>query len=65
LKHGFFHVENDLGCYAFNLNEIVLSKKQGETFLIAELKADSTVFLLGYRAKGFIEKNFISKNSAL
>jgi hypothetical protein len=24
--------------------------------LVAELKADNAVFLLGYRAKGFIEK---------
>ena len=60
-KHGFFHGENDLGCYALKLDEISLEKIEGEKFLIAELKADNIVFLLGYRAKGFIEKNFISK----
>lgn len=60
LKHGFFHSENDLGCYAFKVDEISVAKQEGEKFLIAELKADDTVFLLGYRAKSFIEKNFIA-----
>lgn len=59
LKHGFFHGENDLGCYAFKLDEISLAKIQSEKFLITELKAEDIVFLLGYRAKAFIEKNFI------
>ncbi len=58
LKHGFFHGRNDLGCYAFKADEITVSKKEGEHFLIAELTAGNTVFLLGYRAKSFIEKNF-------
>ena len=61
LKNGFFHGEKDLGCYAFGLEEISLSTKQSEKFTIAaELRADQTVFLLGYRAKAFIEKHFIS-----
>lgn len=62
LKHGFFHGENDLGCYAFKVDEIKLSKQQKDTHLIAELKANNTTFLLGYRAKGFIEKNFILRD---
>lgn len=63
LIRGFLHGERDLGCYAFKLNEIELSKQQSENHLIAELKADKTFFLLGYRAKGFIEKNFIAKDT--
>lgn len=59
LLHGFFNGENDLGCYAFKRDEISVNKKQGEKFLIAELKAGDMVFLLGYRAKRFIENNFI------
>ncbi len=60
LLHGFFNGENDLGCYVFKRDEISVTKKQGEKLLIAELKAGDMVFLLGYRAKRFIENNFIS-----
>ena len=60
LKNVFFREEKDLGCYAFTSDEICLTKKQDKNFLIAELKAENTIFLLGYRAKGFIEKNFLS-----
>jgi len=61
LIHGFLHGERDLGCYAFGRGEIILSKQQVGGHLIAELKADNITFSLGYRAKGFIEKNFIAK----
>lgn len=61
LMRGFLHGERDLGCYAFKQDEITLSKQKGEKHLIAEIKAGNTVFLLGYRAKGFIEKNFTAK----
>ena len=63
LKNGFVHRDKDLGCYAFLRDEISLTKIEGEKFLMAELAAGETTFLLGYRAKGFIEKNFLaSKN---
>ena len=61
LVKGFLHGERDLGCFAFKRNEITLSKRQDAKHLIAELKAKDTTFLLGYRAKGFIEKVFISQ----
>lgn len=61
LVRGFLHGERDLGCYAFKRHEITLSKLQEGNHLIAELKAENTAFLLGYRAKGFIDKNFINK----
>lgn len=61
LLRGFLYGERDLGCYAFKQDEITLSKQQDEKRLLAELKAGTTSFLLGYRAKSFIEKNFISK----
>ena len=60
LKNGFIHSEKDLGCHAFLRDEISLTKIEGEKFLMAELKAGETTFLLGYRAKGFIEKNFLA-----
>ena len=63
LPRGFLHGERDLGCYAFKRDEIILTKRQDGNRLILELKADDTVFLLGYRAKSFIEKNFILKES--
>lgn len=62
LVHGFLHGERDLGCYAFKLNEISLAKQQRGNHLVAELRADSNIFLLGYRARGFINQNFIAKN---
>ena len=59
LKNGFFYEERDLGCHAFRREEITLTKIEGEKFLMAELRAGETTFLLGCRAKGFIEKNFL------
>lgn len=53
---GFLHGERDLGCYAFKFDEITLTKALENNRLVAELKADNTLFLLGYRAKSFIEK---------
>lgn len=61
LVRGFLYGERDLGCYVFNRDEIILSKQQDEKHLIVELKAEDTSFLLGYRAKAFIERNFIAK----
>lgn len=61
LKHGFIHGERDLGCYAFRRSEISLSKCTDGKKLIAELRAADAYFMLGYRAKGFIEKNFIEE----
>ena len=62
LVRGFLHGERDLGCYAFKKEEITLTKLENGKHLIAELKADNQVFLLGYRAKGFIDKNFINRS---
>ena len=63
LIHGFLHGERDLGCYAFAKHEITLSKQPCGQHLMLEMKADTNTFLLGYRAKGFIEKNFIEKGT--
>ena len=60
LKHGFSIRENDLGCYAFKADEFSLEQMQGERFLITKLKSEDLVFHLGRRAKGFVEKRFIS-----
>jgi hypothetical protein len=61
LIRGFLHGEKDLGCYAFKKEEITLLKRNDGNHLVAELRTDNTVFLLGYRAKGFIDNFFISK----
>ena len=61
LVRGFLHGERDLGCYAFKRDEITLLKQQAGNRLIVVLKAENTAFYLGYRAKSFIEKNFIAK----
>lgn len=58
LVHGFLHSNRDLGCYAFKEHEIALTKRLWNERPAAELSAGETSFLLGYRAKGFIEKNF-------
>ena len=62
LVRGFLHGERDLGCYAFKKEEITLSKHNDGNHLIAELKANNIVFLLGYRAKGFIDKSFLQNS---
>ncbi len=68
LISGFLYPEKDLGCYSFKKNEIVLTKISNGNHLILELKAsegvsDEIVFLLGYRAKGFIKKNFLNNDN--
>lgn len=62
LKRGFANGARDLGCYALQADEVTLMKKEREGRLAAELKAEKASFLLGYRAKGFIERNFILKS---
>ena len=59
LINGFLHGHRDLGCYAFKKEEIAISKKRDDNLLIAELKAGEFILLLGYRAKSFIESNFL------
>lgn len=63
LIRGFLHGHRDLGCYAFKRDEIVISKKRKNNILIAELKAKGTIFLLGYRAKSFVENSFLSTDN--
>ena len=62
LIRGFLHGERDLGCYVFKREEITLLKQNNGNHLVAELRTDNTVFLLGYRAKGFIDNFLNSKN---
>lgn len=59
LINGFLHGHRDLGCYAFKREEIDVSKKVDGKLLCAMLKTENICFLLGYRAKRFIEKNFL------
>ena len=63
LVRGFLHGKRDLGCYVFKRDEITIGKQQDGKRLIAELKAGDAVFVLGYRAKAFIEKEFINSQN--
>ena len=63
LVSGFLHGERDLGCYAFKREDITLLKQRDGKHLSAELRVDNGVFILGYRAKGFIE-SFIAKTDS-
>ena len=62
LVRGFLHGERDLGCYAFKKEEITISKQNDGNHLVAKLKANNIVFLLGYRAKGFADKIFLQNS---
>ncbi|MBR2971027.1 MAG: hypothetical protein IKC48_04460 [Clostridia bacterium] len=62
IVQGFLHGKRDLGCYAFKRDEITLTKLYRDNLLMAHLQAGDFIFLLGYRAKGFIQKNFIQKS---
>ncbi|MBQ8522030.1 MAG: hypothetical protein IJ458_00010 [Clostridia bacterium] len=61
LKRGFLYGYKDLGCYAFKLDEITIEKKQDGKTLIAEIKVENVSFLLGYKVKSFIDKNYITE----
>ena len=60
LIRGFANGGNDLGCYAFRADEITLTKVEHGGHLALELKAEKVTFLLGYRAKSFIQKHYSS-----
>ena len=59
LLRGFAYGDRGLGCYAFQADEISLIKQEKEGHLALEMKAGNVVFLLGYRAKGYIKKYFL------
>lgn len=57
LRHGFLDMRRDLGCYAFGAGEIQLSESRAGERPAVELKAGEVTFLLGQRARAFVEKN--------
>lgn len=57
LRHGFLDMRRDLGCYAFAAGEIQLSEDRAGDRPAVELKAGEVTFLLGQRARSFVEKN--------
>lgn len=56
LDYGFFNPQKDLGCYAFERDEIILEQKQVDDHTAVELRAGEVSFLLGQRAYGFIRE---------
>ena len=59
LIHGFVYDKNDLGCYAFDFDEIEVKEKQNDRLTETKLTAGDTVFVLGRRAMGYIKSNVI------
>jgi len=59
LQHGFLDMRRDLGCYAFLPEEIQLSDSRAGERQAVELRAGEVTFLLGQRAKAFVEQNLI------
>lgn len=57
LHYGFFDPRRDLGCYEFDLCEISLHPGRHKDRQAVELRAGETTFLLGLRAKTFIESS--------
>ncbi len=59
LQYGFLDMRRDLGCYAFETGEIALSESRAGERLAVELRAGEATFLLGQRAKAFVEQYLI------
>lgn len=57
LLHGFLDMRRDLGCYAFRPEEIQLSDSRAGERQAVELRCGEVTFLLGQRARSFVEKN--------
>lgn len=59
LHYGFFDPKRDLGCYGLTRQEIRLIEAQHKGRSAVELHADGVTFGLGYKARTFIEKEFL------
>lgn len=60
LHHGFLDMRRDLGCYAFVPGEIELSACQVADRSAVEIRCGEVAFLLGQRAKSFVEQILVS-----
>ena len=58
LQYGFFRPERDLGCYAFQRQEIILKDAMFRDTPAVELQADGVSFILSRNAISFIKKHF-------
>lgn len=58
LQYGFFRPEKDLGCYAFQRQEILLKDAMFRDTPAVELQADGVSFILSRNAISFIKKHF-------
>lgn len=56
LHYGFFDPARDLGCYEFDPEELSLCNDEYKSRAALKLQAGETTFLLGQRAKSFIQK---------
>lgn len=55
LKNGFLRMSKDLGCYALEQEELAVSVVLYKDKIATEITAGDTRFLLGQRAKAFVE----------
>ena len=55
LHYGFFDLRRDLGCYEFDFSEIELLPGRYKEREAVELRFGEIIFLLGQRARSFIE----------
>lgn len=57
LTNDFYHSVFDFGCYEFDLYEVTYLNIKEDGLIKTKLSIKDMTFILGYRAKTFIEKN--------
>ena len=64
LARGFLDSDKDLGCYTFTKEEITLTERVTDKYTAAVLTCGETEFVLGKRAKAWIERYFSNEKEA-
>ena len=64
LVNGFLDSDKDLGCYAFTKEELTLTERVTDKYTAAVLTCGKTEFVLGKRAKRFIERSLHHEKEA-
>lgn len=64
LVNGLLNSDKDLGCYAFTKEEITLTERVTDKYTAAVLTCGETEFVLGKRARAWIERDFFCEKEA-
>ena len=64
LVNGLLYSDKDLGCYTFTKEEITLTERVTDKYTAAVLTCGETEFVLGKRAKAWIERYFSNEKEA-